>query len=232
MSNKLPIFSKSKIALEAQKLIQVCNSRALSTDQLIQLTKKSPSFYVEQIDNEFKVFLDIISSEKPQVICEIGSYRGGSLFLFSRVSPPDAFIISVDLNFPGERKNVYQSFARQKQRILCVEGDSSLDKTLKKVKRSLKGKPIDLLFIDGDHSFFGVANDFVRYSPLVRRGGMIAFHDIVRDTFLKTGIKSSSYTGEVPIFWDGLKHVYTEYQEIISDSSQDGYGIGIIHKNW
>jgi len=37
----------------------------------------------------------------------------------------------------------------------------------------------DFLFIDGDHTYEGVEGDFEMYSPLVRRGGIIAFHDIV-----------------------------------------------------
>ena len=51
--------------------------------------------------------------------------------------------------------------------------------TLNKVKRILADRPIDLLFIDGDHTYVGVKMDFEMYRPLVRKGGIIAFHDIV-----------------------------------------------------
>jgi len=36
-----------------------------------------------------------------------------------------------------------------------------------------------VLFPDGDHSYEGVKRDFEMYSPLVRPGGIIAFHDTV-----------------------------------------------------
>ena len=36
---------------------------------------------------------------------------------------------------------------------------------------------IDFLFIDGDHSYAGVKQDYEDYSPLVRPGGLVAFHD-------------------------------------------------------
>jgi predicted O-methyltransferase YrrM len=39
--------------------------------------------------------------------------------------------------------------------------------------------PLDLLFLDGDHTFEGVAQDFTMWGPLVRKGGLIAFHDTV-----------------------------------------------------
>ena len=36
---------------------------------------------------------------------------------------------------------------------------------------------IDFLFIDGDHTYQAVMTDWLLYSPLVKRGGIIAFHD-------------------------------------------------------
>jgi hypothetical protein len=37
--------------------------------------------------------------------------------------------------------------------------------------------PIDLLFIDGDHSEDGTREDWARFSPHVQVGGHVAFHD-------------------------------------------------------
>lgn len=37
--------------------------------------------------------------------------------------------------------------------------------------------PIDLLFIDADHEYDGVRQDFLQWSPFVKPGGVIAFHD-------------------------------------------------------
>ena len=39
-------------------------------------------------------------------------------------------------------------------------------------------KPIDLLFIDGSHDYKSVLNDYLQWSPLVKKGGYIAFHDV------------------------------------------------------
>lgn len=40
-------------------------------------------------------------------------------------------------------------------------------------------EPIDLLFVDGDHSFDGVARDFRDWAPKIRCGGYLAMHDVV-----------------------------------------------------
>lgn len=38
-------------------------------------------------------------------------------------------------------------------------------------------EPLDVLFIDGDHSYDGVKADFERHEPNVKKGGIILFHD-------------------------------------------------------
>jgi FkbM family methyltransferase len=45
------------------------------------------------------------------------------------------------------------------------------------VRTQAAGRRYDLLIVDGDHSAKGVARDFERYAPLVRKGGFILFDD-------------------------------------------------------
>jgi len=91
----------------------------------------------------------------------------------------------------------------------------------------LRDNKVDFLFIDADHSYEGVKKDFEMYSPLVRKGGIIAFHDIIPDYYTRYGIKTSSSAGEVYKFWNEIKGKY-EHLEIIKDRNQDGYGIGVL----
>jgi predicted O-methyltransferase YrrM len=67
---------------------------------------------------------------------------------------------------------------RLKQTVHAVHGDSHEAEMLHRLCGALDHRPIDLLFIDGDHTYDGVRSDYSMYSPLVRRGGLIAFHDI------------------------------------------------------
>lgn len=41
--------------------------------------------------------------------------------------------------------------------------------------------PIDLLFIDGDHSYEGVKRDWALFTPFVRSFGVVVFHDTLWD---------------------------------------------------
>ena len=52
------------------------------------------------------------------------------------------------------------------------------DESTKQAAR--KNAPYDFLFIDAGHRYHEVKADFENYSPMVRKGGMIAFHDAVQ----------------------------------------------------
>lgn len=43
--------------------------------------------------------------------------------------------------------------------------------------RAMNKEPLDLVFIDADHSYEGCRADFEAWAPLVRPGGFVAFHD-------------------------------------------------------
>ena len=45
------------------------------------------------------------------------------------------------------------------------------------VARRWTGEPVDLVFVDGDHSEPGVAGDWALWHPLVAAGGAVVFHD-------------------------------------------------------
>jgi hypothetical protein len=57
-----------------------------------------------------------------------------------------------------------------------IIADSRAPDTLDKLKVRLAGRPIDLLFLDGNHTYDYVRYEFETYGPLVLH--IIAFHDL------------------------------------------------------
>ncbi|MBT3817695.1 MAG: class I SAM-dependent methyltransferase, partial [Candidatus Magasanikbacteria bacterium] len=142
-----------------------------------------------QVKSEIRKFLLRIGKDKPKTIVEIGTANGGTLFLLTRVAHSQAHIYSVDL--PGGafgggyhmwRKRLYKKFAKNKQSIHLIRANSHEEKTKQRLKNKLKGKEIDVLFIDGDHSYEGVKQDFELYQDMVKSGGYIGFHDVAKHT--------------------------------------------------
>jgi cephalosporin hydroxylase len=172
--------------------------------------------------------LEVVRRLRPRRVCEIGAAGGGTAFLFAHTVSDDATIISVDVSFKKSRREAVASFARRGQTIICLQGDSHAAATVEQVRARLNGQSLDLLYLDGDHSYKGVASDFRLYAPLVRAGGLVVFHDIMLDYKTRFGVETVSYTGGVPQFWNELKAAGAQVEEIIEDERQDGFGIGVL----
>ena len=108
--------------------------------------------------------------------------------------------------------------------ICLLDGDSHSNETKDKLIKLLNGKDIDLLFIDGDHTFDGCKLDFDMYGQLVRPGGIIAIHD----TQMHRRPDEPAHIRKCGEFFDILPE--PKYEKHIADRNWDGYGIGFIYK--
>lgn len=163
---------------------------------------------------------------RPRAVVEIGTNNGGTFFLLCRAASPDAVVISIDLpggqfggGYPVLRSPYFYLFASGRQRVHLIRQDSHAAATQDWVRGRLAGRPIDLLFIDGDHSYSGVKQDFETYGPLVRPGGLIALHDILP--------APPEICGGVPDFWWEVAGRY-HGEQIVEDPAQGKMGIGVI----
>jgi predicted O-methyltransferase YrrM len=162
-----------------------------------------------------------------QTACEIGAAGGGTTFLLSRVARADALIVSIDRNVPPGLARAAELWARPGQVAVTMSGNSQSEKTVRDVQALLGRRKLDLLFIDGDHSYEGVSRDYLLYRELVRPGGLIAFHDIVPDHLTRFGQVTKARAGGVSRLWQELRHAH-RFEEYIEDPQQDGYGIGLL----
>ena len=101
-----------------------------------------------------------------------------------------------------------------------IRQDSHSDDCFYRLCKVLDSSKIDFLFIDGDHSYDGVKKDYLMYSKLVNKGGVIAFHDIAKDD------QPNKVCG-VHKFWNEIKSDY-KHKEFIDSPEQIGFGIGIL----
>ena len=216
------------LTAEAKKF-RSAGCQELSHEERFTRVQKTP-FATSQIESEFVCVMEKVRQLRPETVVEIGAYHGGTLALLTQVAPKDCRFLSLDIAYRLSSQMAFKKLAIRNQKITCIAGDSSNSKTVDIAKKWLGEDKIDLLFIDGDHSLQGVTSDFTLYSPLVRAGGLIIFHDIVQDCTSRFGTPTNSYTGGVPEFWADLKSQGYQTQEFIADPNQDGYGIGLIVK--
>lgn len=114
---------------------------------------------------EFAQFLSMLEGISPEVIVEIGVCSGGATWAFTQYAPT---VIGID----PEPKLSGAVDAK------ILTGGSQDPRILEKLVAELDGRPIDCLFIDGDHLYAGAMADYRVYRKMVRPGGIIALHDI------------------------------------------------------
>lgn len=132
-------------------------------------------------------------------ILEVGVEAGKSLRIWEVIAGPEGVVVGVDLN-----DNTGQQYFDK--RPLIITGDSKDPATLARVEEVVP--VLDFLFIDGDHSYEGVSSDYNTYSPLVRPGGLVGFHDL--------------RIAEIARFFSSIP-----FQKHIWDAGS--YGIGLVH---
>jgi len=150
---------------------------------------------------------------------EIGSAYGGTFFCWASLINGPA--ISIDLpsiiGVPPDkqvfRNNLWkESFG---DRVHAIESDSmNTTRTHEALDSILLNNQVDFLFIDGNHSYESTYNDFYNYKKYVRKGGLVAFHDIYHPAHL---------TGCAKVFEEA------EGKQYRTDPSFGWAGIGIIH---
>jgi predicted O-methyltransferase YrrM len=111
-----------------------------------------------------------VNELRPHHVVELGTYLGGFAALFSHICT--GRMISVD-NFPMDLTLAKECGT---DRLQFVTGSTS-DPQLSLDIMSGLDRPLDMLFIDAGHLLADVTNDFNVWSPCVRKGGWIVFHD-------------------------------------------------------
>src|SRR5205085_7297660 len=189
------------------------------------------SYFFRPLQKRSEVWrlVELLTARRPATICEIGAAGGGTTFLLAHAAAREATLVSLDLAFTPARKAAIRQFASKGQQIICMQADSHSLATVRAVNDRLRGRGLDVLYLDGDHSYEGIATDFKLYSPLVKPGGLIVCHDIVPDYRTRYGIETASNVGGVPQFWAELKAAHTTVEELVEDYAQDGFGIGVLH---
>ncbi len=134
----------------------------------------------------------LVRQMRARTVIEIGRYKGGSTLVIASAMAGQGRFWSVD---NGEKEvRVHgaaspQSFDEQLARLcrqwgLQVEllvGDS---RTI-----AIDAQDVDLVFIDGDHRYAGVKNDFERFGRRVRIGGAVLFDDAYHERLFRSHVE-------------------------------------------
>jgi predicted O-methyltransferase YrrM len=114
-------------------------------------------------------------------IVEIGVWHGVTTSVLRAAMPGDGELWAVDpfppgqLGFSPQRPIARREVNRVRNgsvRWVRTTGEAAAD-----IYRRERPAGVALIFIDGDHSYQGLAGDWFAWSPLVAPGGVVCLHD-------------------------------------------------------
>lgn len=114
-------------------------------------------------------------------LVEIGVWHGATTRLLRQAMATDAVLFAVD-PYPNGR------FGFSPQKVIAQRQVKTVDNGILRWLRKTgaeagqyfaqrQSEPVDFVFIDGDHSFAGLREDWEAWSGLVSAGGVVALHD-------------------------------------------------------
>lgn len=194
-------------------------ARCASVEDCMAFARRHTAAGSCQIAWEIESAIGAMAQVGPRVLCEIGTFDGGTSLLLGRFLPTVETMLCIDLYV--KNKELLRLLAPPARRLGFFDMPSHAPDTLDRVAKFLRGRMIDVLFIDGDHRYEGVRQDFLRYRRFVRDGGLIFFHDIVEDR------GGRAWAGGVPRLWKEIAPAYP-HREYVHSRDQEGYGIGML----
>jgi len=146
---------------------------------------------------------------KPKVAVEIGSARGKSACYVAQALKENGlgklFAIDPHTRTNWNDEDSVDTLGEMRRNLKALKLDKRVEIIRETSERAAARwmLPIDLLFIDGDHSYDGVKRDWELFSPYVSRFGLVIFHDTMWE--LKPDSQYSRSDMGVPAFVDELR---------------------------
>jgi len=149
------------------------------------LVTESRRYSLSQHGAEIVPFCEAIADITPVNVLEVGTKKGATFYLWCALC--EGLKISLDLpgggwggrRIKGRKAEIREEYLKGfADDVHVLSLDSHDEKTPEALKKILGRKKLGMLFIDADHTYKGVKQDYEMYSPFVKKGGIIAFHDM------------------------------------------------------
>lgn len=181
---------RSKTGKRADKILPVIELEELIGDEAEMKLTESDGIDGNVTDEELRTICRVVGWFKPETIFEIGTFDGRTTLNMAMNAPPSCRIYTLDL----PRSKISQTRLRiktgdlkfiNKERSGARFTDTPFEKRITQFYADSAGfdyspfyNSIDLIFIDGSHSYDYVVSDTRNCRKLLRNGkGIIIWHD-------------------------------------------------------
>ncbi len=131
------------------------------------------------------VLYGLVRAMRPTLCVEIGSARGRSACFvgLGLKHNGQGKLVAIDPHEPTDWNDTdsVDTLATMRANLAAMDVAAQVEIRRAYSDRAAEGwtAPIDLLFIDGDHTYEGVKRDFALFAPHVKEFGLVVFHDTI-----------------------------------------------------
>lgn len=136
-----------------------------------------------QFPQDMMAMQEIIWQVKPDIIIETGIAHGGSLIFYASMLEligGEGRALGIDIDIRASNRVEIEKHPMFK-RITLIEGSSTDEGIVKKVKGHIEGNKSVLVALDSNHTHDHVLHELNLYSPLVTKGSYLVVFDTIID---------------------------------------------------
>lgn len=108
---------------------------------------------------------------------EIGVYHGATTARLRAVLAADGLLTAIDPHPPGRLGVSFERAVAQREVARARGATVQFARDTSQAVASRWTTPVDFLFVDGDHSWAGIAADWAGWRPWLAFGARVALHD-------------------------------------------------------
>ena len=131
----------------------------------------------------------LVRKMKARKVIEIGRYKGGTTLVIAAAMNGEGELWSIDVGEKEARLHAHGLSRPFDDQVsdLCKRFNLGVNLIVGDSRTvEIETGEVDLVVIDGDHSYDGVKNDFKRFGTRVRVGGAVLFDDAFVEGIFKT----------------------------------------------
>jgi predicted O-methyltransferase YrrM len=162
----------------------------------------------------------LIKQQRPALLVELGTHTGNSYFTFCQAAQEEGIAVkcyAVDTWQGDEHAGIYGQEVFEQVHVHNQDFYSGFSRLLRMTfddaANYFADGSIDLLHIDGLHTYEAVKHDFDTWLPKLAPGAIVLFHDI--------NVRERGFG--VWQLWDELKERYAEHHEFVHS-----HGLGVL----
>lgn len=166
---------------------------------------------------------NLVKNLEPKLVVELGSWKGTSFYSFCQAAKDKKLntkLVAID-TWQGDEHagkfgdEVFNQFKLLLSKYYPDVQASYMRQTFNDAVNSFENHSIDILHIDGFHTYEAVSNDFNTWKDKVKKNGIILFHD--------TRVQQDDFG--VHKFWAEIKE---QYKNCLEFSHSHGLGVLIL----